>query len=126
MKWLLRIVAALAGIVVVVTVVGMMLPQNHVAARSAHLSVPPEKVWNIITDAQAYPSWRSDVASVQILSTGQGRLSWREVSPKGNKLSYDATTLDAPSHFVAVIADKDIPLAGAGIIGSLRMETEAE
>src|SRR6187455_1997093 len=113
MKWLLIVVGILAALVVVVTVTGMTLPQNHVATRSAHLSATPDKVWSIVTEPQAYPSWRSDVASVQMLSGPEGgKISWREVSHDGNKLAFDGTT-EAPSHFVAVIADKGIPFGGS-------------
>src|SRR4051794_9189168 len=114
MKWLLIVVGILAGVVVIVTVIGATLPQNHVATRSAHLSVPADKVWSIVTEPQAYPSWRSDVASVEMLSGPDGgNVSWREVSPRGNKLAFDATIVEAPSHFVTVIADKDIPFGGS-------------
>lgn len=114
MKWLLIVVGVLAGIVVIVTVTGMTLPQNHVATRSAHLSAAPDKVWSIVTEPLAYPTWRSDVASVEMLSGPDGgKVSWREVSPKGNKLAFAATTVEVPSHFVTVIADKNIPFGGS-------------
>lgn len=113
MKWLLRVVIALVAVVLVVTVAGMALPQDHVARRSAHLSAPPDKVWSIVTDVRSYPAWRSDVASVEMLSVSGGRVAWREVSPKGNKLAFEAVTPDAPSHFVTVITDKGIPFGGS-------------
>lgn len=113
MKWLLLIVGALAAIVVAVTLAGMSLPQNHTATRSAHLSAPPEKVWSIITDVAAYPSWRSDVDKVEILSADPGRIAWREISEKGNKLAYEATTAQPPSHLVTRITDTGIPFGGS-------------
>jgi carbon monoxide dehydrogenase subunit G len=114
MKWLLIVVVTLAALVVAVTVAGLALPQNHVAVRSAHLSVAPDKVWSIVTDPEKYPAWRSDVSSVEMLSGPDGgKISWREVSPKGNKLAYEATIVEAPTHFVTVIADKGIPFGGS-------------
>ncbi len=113
MKWLLRTVGVLAAIVLVVTIAGMALPQNHVAQRSAHFSASPDKVWSIVTDVQSYPQWRSDVASIEMLSGDEGKIAWREVSPKGNRLSYEAATAGAPSHFVTVITDRDIPFGGS-------------
>jgi Uncharacterized conserved protein len=114
MKWLLIVVGVLGAIVVAVTAAGLALPQNHVAVRSAHLSAPPDKVWSIVTDPERYPTWRTDVASVEMLSGPDGgKISWREVSPKGNKLAYEATAVDAPTHFVTVIADKGIPFGGS-------------
>ena len=113
MKWLLRVVGAVAAIVVVVMLAGMALPQKHVAVRSAHLSAPPQKVWSIITDVAGYPKWRSDVSSVEIISADAGKIAWKEVSPKGNKLAFEATIAEAPSHLVTLITDKGIPFGGS-------------
>lgn len=112
MKWLLIVVAVLAAIVLGVAAVGMALPQNHVAQRSAHFSASPEKIWAVIADAASYPTWRSDVSSVQMLSAEGGKVAWREVSAKGNKLSFEATTSEPPSHLVTLITDKGIPFGG--------------
>ncbi len=114
MKSVMIVVASLAALVVVVVVViGMALPQSHVARRSAHLSIPPDKVWSIVTDVSSYPAWRPEVASVEKLPSVGGKLAWREVSAKGNKLSYDAPTADARSHFVTRITDTGIPFGGS-------------
>ncbi|MEO5904422.1 MAG: SRPBCC family protein [Gemmatimonadaceae bacterium] len=113
MKWLLIVVLAIAAIVLGVTIVGMALPQSHVAQRSAHLSAPPERVWSAISDVAAYPTWRSDVSSVEMLTSGGGKVAWREISPKGSKLAFEATTSDAPSHLVTFITDKGIPFGGS-------------
>lgn len=113
MKWLLIVVGALVAVVLAVTLVGMALPESHVAQRTERLSVQPETVWSIITNVSKYPAWRSDVASVEMLASDSGKLAWREVSPKGNKLSFEATTSEAPSHFVTLITDKGIPFGGS-------------
>jgi hypothetical protein len=113
MKWLLIIVTALAVIVLGVTLAGLALPQNHVAQRSTHFSAPPDKVWATITDVAAYPTWRSDVASVQMLQADGGNVAWREVSSRGNKLAYEATTSEPPTHLVTLITDKGIPFGGS-------------
>ncbi len=113
MKWLLIVAVVLAVIVLGVTAVGMALPQNHVAQRSVHFSANPEKIWAVITDVPGYPRWRSEVAAVQMLSTDAGQVAWREVSAKGNKLSFEATTSEPPSHPVTLITDKGIPFGGS-------------
>src|SRR5579871_245497 len=58
LKWPLRVLIALIGIVAVVWVLGMMLPRDHVASRIGTYRVPPERVWAAITDVDAMPSWR--------------------------------------------------------------------
>jgi len=110
MKWLLTVVGVLVAAVAVIAMVGWMLPQNHVVSRTAQLSLSPDKVWTIITDVADYPSWRSDVDSVERLAAPE--LKWREVSG-GDRITYEATTSDAPSHFVARIADKGLPFGGS-------------
>ena len=110
MKWLLIVVGVLVFAVAVVAVVGWMLPQNHVASGTAQLSLSPDKVWPIVTDVADYPSWRNEVDSVERLATPD--LRWREISGS-DRISYEATTFDAPTHFVAHIADKGLPFGGS-------------
>ena len=109
MKWLLIVVGVLVLVVATAAIVGAMLPQNHVASRTAQLSLSPEKVWPIVTGVSDYPAWRSDVDSVERLATRN--LQWREVSGS-DRMTFEATTLDAPSHFVTHIADKGLPFGG--------------
>ena len=75
MKWLLIVVGVLVLVVATAAIVGAMLPQNHVASRTAQLSLSPEKVWPIVTGVSDYPAWRSDVDSVERLATPN--LQWR-------------------------------------------------
>ena len=109
MKWLLIVVGVLVLVVATAAIVGAMLPQNHVASRTAQLSLSPEKVWPIVTGVSDYPAWRSDVDSVERLATPN--LQWREVSGS-DRMTFEATTLNAPSHFVTHIADKGLPFGG--------------
>jgi len=109
MKWLLVVVGVLVLSVATAAIVGAMLPQAHVASRTAQLSLSPEKVWPIVTGVTDYPLWRSGVDSVERLATPN--LQWREVSGS-DRITFEATTLDAPSHFVTHIADKGLPFGG--------------
>ncbi len=112
MRWILIIAGVLSAIVLAVTLTGMALPQNHVAQRTTRLSAPPERIWSLITDVSSYPSWRSDVKSVEILPSAGGHAAWREVSGR-DKISYEATTSDAPLHFVTLFTDKGLPFGGS-------------
>jgi len=110
MRWLLIVVAVLVVIVGGVALIGLTLPQNHSALRTAQLSPAPDSVWAIITNVDGYPSWRKDVTSVERVP-GQ-TLSWREISGR-DRMTYEATTVEQPSHFVTHIADKDLPFGGS-------------
>jgi carbon monoxide dehydrogenase subunit G len=110
MKWLLLIVAVVVVIVGGVAAIGATLPQNHVVSRSARLSVPPDTVWSIITNVADFPKWREDVKSVETVQ-GAAVFTWRENMSHG-KLTFEATTFDAPTHLVAHIVGKSEGFGG--------------
>jgi len=112
MKWVLIIVGLLAVLVAVVLLIGTTLPQNHTASRSAHLNAPSDSVWALVTDVEQYPSWRREVDSVAVIQSPDGKLTWREFSG-GDKITFEAMTMERPSRFVARIADKGLPFGGS-------------
>jgi uncharacterized protein YndB with AHSA1/START domain len=57
MKWILRVVLSIIGLVVLITVVGYVLPVSHEASRSAEFNQPPETVYALISDLKNYSSW---------------------------------------------------------------------
>jgi uncharacterized protein YndB with AHSA1/START domain len=109
MKWLLSIVAIIVVLVGLVAAIGAALPVNHVASRSADLSLPPDKIWAIVTEPAQYPAWRSDVTKVE--RQPGTPLRWVEFS-NGDKITYQADAFEPPSHFVARIADPNLPFGG--------------
>jgi uncharacterized membrane protein len=110
MKWLLLVVAFLGALVGAVLLIGMTLPQNHIASRSMHLDASPDALWTLITDVDRYPTWRKNVDSVQRIEAP--RLTWREISGS-DRITYEARTSEKPGHFVAYIADKGLPFGGS-------------
>ncbi len=110
MKWLLIVVAVLVVLVGAVAVIGMTLPRNHTASRTAHVNVSTDSLWEIITDVERYPAWRKDVDSVQRIEAPQ--LTWREISGS-DRITYEATALQKPGNFVAHIADRGLPFGGS-------------
>jgi hypothetical protein len=61
MRWLLLVLGTLVVVVLVVIAVGAALPRAHVASRAITVPVPPERVWEALTDVAAFPRWRGDV-----------------------------------------------------------------
>ncbi|HEX6575603.1 MAG TPA: SRPBCC family protein [Gemmatimonadaceae bacterium] len=109
MKWLLVIVAVIAVAVLIVVAIGYSLPVSHTATRAADVSVPPDKVWAIISDPVNYPAWRPDVTKVE--QQPGTPLRWVEFSG-GDRISYEAQAFEPPSHFTARITDKGLPFGG--------------
>jgi uncharacterized protein YndB with AHSA1/START domain len=112
MKWILIVLAALAGLVILVTIIGATLPRDHVASMSAVIPAPQDNVWAAITDVAAYPTWRSDVKRVEIVSHPPAPLSWREESGQGT-MTLAVETFEPARRMVARIADQDLPFGGA-------------
>lgn len=111
MRIVVYAIAALLAICLVVYGWGSSLPVAHTASRSARFDTPPDTVWRVITDVAAYPSWRSDVKSVELLPAAAGSLAWRETSGR-DMVSYAADEMRAPARFVARITDRSLPYGG--------------
>ena len=114
MKWLLivgmvlTVIATLAG---VIALIGSRLPRAHVASRATEVPAPPEAVWQAITDVDAFPMWRSDVARVERLPDRAGKTTWVEHSRSG-RIPLTIERTDPPRMLVTRIADPDLPFGG--------------
>lgn len=109
---LMQVVLVVAGLAALAFIIGSLLPQHHVASRTAQLSQPPEKVWAAITDIMAFPSWRKDVSRVERIAFTDSQHVWRESSSHGSSITYSAEKWEPPKHLVTRIADKDLPFGG--------------
>ena len=112
----MRIVAVLLAIVVglglVVVLVGYLLPVKHVATVTAHVPAAPDQVWQALTDIAAYPKWRGDVTSVEMLPADSGHVAWREQGKNG-AIAYAIEQAESPSRLVTRITDKSLPFGGS-------------
>ena len=110
MKTLLRILIGIAGLVGIAWCAGLILPRDHVAARSAHLDQPPAAVWALISDYAGYGSWAPEVTSVRRLPDRNGHPVW---SLEGDwAMPLEIEVLDPPRRLVARIADPNLPFGG--------------
>ena len=111
-KWTLIAGLVLVVLLLAVLVVGWLLPEKHHATRQAMLLAPPEAVWTLISDVDAFPSWRNDVKSVERLPDRGGRAVWIEQG-SGGKVTYAVEEIQPPRRLVVRIADRDLPFGGA-------------
>jgi uncharacterized protein YndB with AHSA1/START domain len=112
MRWLLTVLAAVAGVVLLIVVAGMLLPKAHTARSHAIISAPPDAIWRALTEVEAFPSWRGDVSRVERLSTSTGRKTWREVGKHGT-ITFEEVAAEPPRRLVARIADPTLPFGGS-------------
>jgi uncharacterized protein YndB with AHSA1/START domain len=110
MKWLLIVVGALAALAALIAIVGWSLPVKHVASRQRTLTASPDVVWKVITDLDAFPSWRSDVKTVRRVG-GAEAVTWVEHGRSGS-LTFAIDSSDPPRRLVTRIADPKLPFGG--------------
>ena len=111
MKWALWIIGVLAVIILVISLIGMTLPRNHTATRSALLNASPDSVWAALVDVKDYPRWRSGVVKVDELPPVNGKRSWME-SDKHNSITYIADEEKPREKLVTRIANENLPFGG--------------
>ncbi|HEY3133511.1 MAG TPA: SRPBCC family protein [Gemmatimonadaceae bacterium] len=112
MKVFLLIVGVVVGLVLVVVAIGYSLPVKHRGQGEAAFSAPPDSVFSLITNVEAFPSWRPEVKSAERLPPRDGKQRFREVSNNGT-ISYLIETLDPPRRMVTRIDDKALPFGGS-------------
>ena len=95
-----------------VVVIGYTLPVKHVASSSAELDAPPERIWERITDISAFPQWRKDVKSVEIVERAAAGPVWRERSGDGT-ITYETVESVPPQRLVTRISDRTLPFGGS-------------
>ena len=111
MRWLMIIGGVLVALIAVVLAVGYSLPVKHVAAQSADLPAPIDRVWTTITDVASVPQWREGVKSSEIVGQGPAGPDWREVSGDGT-ITFETVESVPPRRLVTRIADKSLPFGG--------------
>jgi len=109
LKWLGLVVLVLGGLLALIAIIGMTLPVQHTASRSASFKAPPQQVWDIISGP---PNWRPDVVRYQELPADADHRMWVEYGKGGSKMTYEAVESTPPSRMVTRIADPHLPFGG--------------
>lgn len=105
-------VGVLAGVLVVIGLVGLMLPKAHRVARSVALKQTPEAVWQVISDFANAPAWHKGIEKVERLPDKDGHEVWRETFSGGYPMRLETLQATPPRRLVRAIADEKGPFAG--------------
>ncbi len=108
-KILIYLLLAVVILVGMITAIGYLLPQNHVASVDAVLPAPPAQVFTRISDPGRYRDWRKDVTRVEML--GSQPLKWREHAGD-DPITYEVVESRPPERLVVRIADPELPFGG--------------
>jgi uncharacterized protein YndB with AHSA1/START domain len=90
---------------------GAVMPREHVVTRSAELRAAPQAVWALISAPEDFPSWRSGVTSVEILSGPNEPKKWVETSGR-DRLQLAVVEAKGPETLVTRIDDDKLPYGG--------------
>ena len=114
MKWLVVLGAVAGGLALVagiVALVGSQLSRSHVASGEVEVPPTPETVWKVITDIDAYPTWRANVTRVERAAERSGPVKWVEHGSDG-VITFVVDRADPPRLLIVRIADRDLPFGG--------------
>lgn len=103
--------------------IGSRLPKTHVAASRIHLNAPPEQIFAIITDFEAYPSWRPGLDRVELGPEIDGLPSWYEICARISRVQFRVAEMQPPHRLVTCIVNDKLPLTGLWIY---RFEEEGD
>ena len=108
-KFVFAVLLGIAVVVLCVTAVGYMLPQQHVATREMVVAAAPASVFATIVDVARYPEWRRSLSSVDVLAGSP--LRWREHAGS-DAITFEVVESRPPERWQVRIADPDLPFGG--------------
>ncbi|GAA1000083.1 SRPBCC domain-containing protein [Nocardiopsis tropica] len=88
MKWTVGIAATIA-------LIGALMYREKVDERSIEIAAPPEAVWPVLMDFDAYPDWNPMVRRIDGTPAVGNRLNEVQVVNNGSAMSFSPTVLAA-------------------------------
>ena len=111
MRFALIGAGVVVALVAIVVAIGYALPVKHRAEVSASFKATPEVLFALITNVEAFPTWRSGLKSVDPLPSTDGRKRFRELSGDG-AIAYVVESAESGRRLVTRIDDKSLPFGG--------------
>jgi uncharacterized membrane protein len=88
---------------------GSMLDREHHATAAVTIGASPAEVFAAITDVEAFPSWRAELTTVEVVS--RDPLRWTETAD-GDAITYEVVDRRADERLVTHIVEGDLPFGG--------------
>ena len=108
-KWLLIIGGSIAGLILVILLIGWMLPKKHQAIRSQVFTASTNALWKYIYDFAGYASWRSGLKEVKVLTED----SWEELDNRNDRITLKIVEAIPDKKLVTRIIDEKLPFGGS-------------
>jgi hypothetical protein len=107
-RWLLYGVVAVVGVIVLITLIGLMLPRKHRATRVARFRQTPETIFAAIAGSQ---DWRTGVERREVPRRDEEPRRWTEKVGRRDVL-FEEVANDPPRLYRTRIADASLPFGG--------------
>jgi hypothetical protein len=112
MKWVLLTLAVIIGIGLLMLVIGLLLPRNHVATSQVELKQPVDSVWAAVRSLGETPSFWPELKSSSRMPDVDGRETWGQTMKNGFDLPLVIDEERPPNLLVTRIVAKDAPFGG--------------
>jgi hypothetical protein len=116
MKTLLVAIAFIVLLAISAFVIGLLLPKDHVASRSASFRATPDHLFSLIAGPQ---NWRPDVLRYETVPNSGGRELVRETTRNGETITYELVDRVPPTFIKRRIATQNLPYSGSWTISLL-------
>jgi uncharacterized protein YndB with AHSA1/START domain len=104
--WTLVVLGLLAGAISLATLIGALLPREHVASRRLNLAQSSQSVFDVLNDPLHYPEWWSLLKSVDALPDREGKRVVRVTYNDGNRFQLVFDEVASPTRLVVRIDDE--------------------
>lgn len=109
MIYVLYFLASVLGLIILMTLIGLLLPKKHSSKRSTQVNASPSRVFQLLTAAKKYPEWRSEVKSIELLNeTGT---EWKE-STKFGEMTLKISAQEPPEKLIITVGGEGLPFGG--------------
>ncbi|MDX1576962.1 MAG: SRPBCC family protein [Gemmatimonadota bacterium] len=102
------------GLFALVYLIGLLLPESHVASVRTVYEASPARVFETISDIEGQPEWRPSVERIEALPPREGKPAWREIGSTG-PLPMELTESEPPRRMVTTILSDGLPFGGRWI-----------
>ena len=119
MSWLKRIFGVLAGLFLVIVVVGFLLPSQVHVERKITINAQPQEIYRLINNFESWEKWSpwaklDPEAEMTIIGHGLGqKMIWSSEDPRVGEGSQEIIALDAPKQMKTHLEFGDRGMADA-------------
>ncbi|MDB5010963.1 MAG: polyketide cyclase [Mucilaginibacter sp.] len=109
MKWVFLITGLIVSLLIIVGIIGYFLPEKHTASVRVIINAEPGKVWRKLMDFAAYPQWRKNLKSVEVISESE----WVEIDQHNNRLPLKVTAIEPNKKLITLINSQHLAFGGS-------------